>query len=148
VGETFWEPERLTVFLKVFFSVEFFNYYGDWSILYLKHITGMLNQMILCSRLHGSVNCAWYNCFLHNWRQVRAKVKWSRYRPGVAQRVGRGIAELFHERGTRRGWVVSSTPQPHFTPGKDPVPIVQEAGWALWAGLDGRKISNWRQVLR
>jgi len=26
--------------------------------------------------------------------------------------------------------VVSSTPRPHFTPGKDPVPIVQEAGWA------------------
>ena len=26
-------------------------------------------------------------------------------------------------------WVVSSTPQPHFTPGKDPVPILQEAGW-------------------
>jgi len=26
--------------------------------------------------------------------------------------------------------VVSSTPRPHFIPGKDPVPIVQEAGWA------------------
>jgi hypothetical protein len=43
---------------------------------------------------------------------------------------GRGAALLFHDRGTRRGWVVSSTPRPHFTPGKDPVPIVQEAGWA------------------
>jgi len=31
------------------------------------------------------------------------KVKYSRYRPGVAQRVGRGIALLFHDRGTRRG---------------------------------------------
>ena len=58
-----------------------------------------------------------------------SKVKWSRYRPGVAQRVGRGIALLFHDRGTRSGWVVSSTPRPHFTPGKDPVPILQEAGW-------------------
>jgi len=28
------------------------------------------------------------------------------------------------------GWVVSVTPRPHFTPGKDPVPIVQGAGWA------------------
>ena len=28
------------------------------------------------------------------------------------------------------GWVVSSTLPPHFTTGKDPVPIVQEAGWA------------------
>ena len=52
------------------------------------------------------------------------KAKWSRYRPGVAQRVGRGIALLFHDRGTRRGWVVSSTPRPHFTPGKDSVPIL------------------------
>jgi len=26
--------------------------------------------------------------------------------------------------------VVSSTPRPHFNPGKDTVPIVQEAGWA------------------
>jgi len=56
-------------------------------------------------------------------------VKWSRYRPGVAQRVGRAIALLFHDCGTTRGWVVSSTPRPHFTPGKDPVPILQEAGW-------------------
>ena len=31
------------------------------------------------------------------------KVKFSRYRPGVAQRVGTGIALLFHDRGTRRG---------------------------------------------
>jgi len=43
------------------------------------------------------------------------KVKWSRYRPGEAQRVGRGITLLFHDRGTRRGWVAS---------------ILQEAGWA------------------
>jgi len=72
---------------------------------------------------------------------VKVKVKWSRYRPGVAQRVGRGIAVLFHDRGTRRGWVVSSTPPPHSTPGKDTVPILQEAGWALgpvWTGGKSR----------
>ena len=33
----------------------------------------------------------------------KGKVKCSRYRPGVAQRVGRSIALLFHDRGTRRG---------------------------------------------
>ena len=38
--------------------------------------------------------------------------------------------------------MVSSTPRPHFTPRKDPVPIVQEAGWAPRAGLDGQKISS------
>ena len=33
--------------------------------------------------------------------------------------------------------MVSSTPRPHFTLGKDPVPIVQEAGWVpgpVWTG--------------
>ena len=72
---------------------------------------------------------------------IYIKVKWSRYRPGVAQRVGRGIALLFHDRGTRRGWVVSSTPRPHFTPGKEPVPILQEDGWApgpVWTGGKSR----------
>jgi len=37
--------------------------------------------------------------------------------------------------------VVSSTPRPHFTPGKDPVPILQEAGWAarpVWTGGKSR----------
>jgi len=41
--------------------------------------------------------------------------------------------------------VVSSTPQPHFTPAKDPVPIVQEAGWApgsVWTGGKSRKIPD------
>jgi len=31
------------------------------------------------------------------------KVKRSHYRPGVAQRVGRDIALLFNDRGSRRG---------------------------------------------
>ena len=62
----------------------------------------------------------------------RVKVKGSRYRPGVAQRVGRGVALLFHDCGTRRGRVLSSTPRPHFTPGKDPVPILQGTAVAQW----------------
>jgi len=72
-----------------------------------------------------------------NKQELKLKVKWSRYSPGVAQRVGWGVALLFHDRGTGREWVVSSTPRPHFTPGKDPVPTVQEAGWApgpVWTG--------------
>jgi len=76
---------------------------------------------------------------------VKSKVKWFRYRPGVAQRVGRCIALLFHARGTRRGWVVSSTPRPHFTPGKDPIPILQEAGWIpgpVWTGGNSRPHRN------
>ena len=37
--------------------------------------------------------------------------------------------------------MVSSTPRPHFTPGKDPVPILQEVGWApgpVWTGGKSR----------
>jgi len=73
--------------------------------------------------------------------KVKVKVKWSRYRPGVAQRVGRGLAVLFHDRGTRSEWVVSSTLRPFLTPGKEPVPIVQEAGWTpgpVWTGGKSR----------
>ena len=74
-------------------------------------------------------------------RCKKKKVKWSRYRPGVAQRVGMGIALLFHDRSPRRGWVVSSTPLLHFTPGKDLVCILQEAGWSpgpVWMGGKSR----------
>ena len=59
----------------------------------------------------------------------------------MAQRVGRGIALLFQGRGTRRGWVVSSTPRLYFTSWKDPVPIVQEAGWTpglVWTSRKSR----------
>ena len=75
---------------------------------------------------------------LQNIKNVKNPIK----DPGVAQRVGRGsIALLLHDRGTRRGRVVSSTPGPHFTPGKEPVPILQEAGWApepVWTGGKSR----------
>jgi len=73
--------------------------------------------------------------------KVKVKVKWTCYRPGVAQRVGSGIALLFHDHGTRRGWVVSSTPRPHFTPGKELEPVLQEAGWIpgpVWTGRKSR----------
>jgi len=35
--------------------------------------------------------------------------------------------------------MTNGTPRPLFTPGKDPVPIVQEAGWApgpVWTGAE------------
>jgi len=69
------------------------------------------------------------SCWDFKWL-LKKRIKCSRYRPGVVQRVGRGIAVLFHDRGTKRGWVVSSTPRPQFTPEKDQVPILQKAGWA------------------
>jgi hypothetical protein len=54
-------------------------------------------------------------------------------------RGSRGIALLFLDHGTIRGWGVSVTPRPLFTPGKDPILIVQEGGWApgqVWIGAE------------
>ena len=36
-------------------------------------------------------------------------------------------------------WVVNATPQPHYPRERDPIPIVQEAGWApgpVWTGAE------------
>ena len=49
------------------------------------------------------------------------------------------MALLFLDHGTRRGWGFSFTTRPHFTPGKDPVHIAQEAGWApgpVWTSAE------------
>ena len=54
-----------------------------------------------------------------------------------AQRVSRGIPLFFLKLGTRWGWVVKATPRPIYPREADPVPIVQEAGWApgfVWMG--------------
>ena len=95
-------------------------------------------QHTITSRLHATtIYCA----IAGTYGYIKLKVKWFHYRPGVAQRLGRGIALLFHDHGTWRGWVVSSRPRPHFTLGKDPVPILQEAGWApqpVWTGGKSR----------
>ena len=57
----------------------------------------------------------------------------------TVHRGSRSIALLFHDHGTRRGWGVSVTPRPLFTPGRDPVSIVLETGWApgpVWTGAE------------
>ena len=51
-------------------------------------------------RYTNGENCSGY-CLIHYW--INVKVKVSRYRPGVAQKVGRCIALLFRDHGTRRG---------------------------------------------
>ena len=57
----------------------------------------------------------------------------------TAHRRSRRIDLPFHDHGTRRGWGVSVTPRPLFTPGKVPVFIVQESEWApglVWTGVE------------
>jgi len=82
-----------------------------------------------------------YMYTIMNQVKVKVKVKCSRYKPSVAQRVGRGTALLFHDRGTRRGeWSAAcpgrtlpqERPGTHFT-----------GGWVgLRAHLDRQKISS------
>ena len=72
---------------------------------------------------------------IYIYTYIKVKVKWSRYRPGVAQRVGRGIALLFRDRGSRRGWVVSSMPRPTLPPGKTRCPFYRRLGGPQgWSG--------------
>ena len=59
----------------------------------------------------------------------------------MGHRGSRGIALLFLDHGTRSGWGLSVTPRPPFTPGKDPVPIVQYIGWPQDQAGQVRKIS-------
>ena len=57
----------------------------------------------------------------------------------AAHRGSRDIALLFLDHDTKRAWGVSVTPPPLFIPGNDPVPIVQEGGWApgpVWTGAE------------
>ena len=61
----------------------------------------------------------------------------------MTQRVGKDIDLLFHDLGTRWRWVGQPHAPAASTPGKDPVPIVQEAGWApgpVWTG--GKTVPN------
>ena len=71
-------------------------------------------QLSECDREASTMRWSWSirSCCAMD---IYIKVKWCHYRPGVSQKVGRGIALLFHDHGIRRGWVVSITPRPHFT---------------------------------
>jgi hypothetical protein len=75
-------------------------------------------------------------CEFSNFLKFKVKVKFTLKRATKAQGGSRDIYTLSLTSALNRGrW---STPRPGcFTPRKDPVPIVLEAGWAPRAGLDG-----------
>ena len=58
-----------------------------------------------------------------------------------AQRVGRGIALLLHDRGTRSQWS-AARPGCTLPSGKTRYPFLQEAGWAPGPVWTGGKISS------
>jgi hypothetical protein len=61
--------------------------------------------VIWCHVCHPEVFNTYINRQIakHNKTLLKVKVKWFRYRPGVAQGVCTFTALLFHDRGTRRG---------------------------------------------
>jgi len=70
---------------------------------------------------------------------IKRFLKYVRIGNVVSSRGSRGVAPPFRDYGTRRGLEVSVTPRPLFTPGKNPVSIVQEAGLApgpVWTGAE------------
>jgi hypothetical protein len=60
--------------------------------------------------------------------KVKVKVKFSCYRPVLAQKVDRGIALLFHDRGTRRGEWSAARPGRTLPPGKSQYPLCRRLG--------------------
>ena len=106
-----------------------------------------LQEMISCGLVIKHVHTNIYMSYFGRlWRYGRLKCVTEGKKGKVcpctgrtAHRGSRGIALPFHDHSTRRGLVVSFKPQPLFTPGKNPVPIVQEAGWApgpVWTGVE------------
>jgi len=135
---TTWLPTCVKVKQYVYRPGETLRVLGVWSYQIAKQSTHEGGKVVSPTQ-HPPLPYSWYSFMLRGWSDL-CKVKWSRYRPGVAQRVGRGIALL-----SRRRWVVSSTPRPHFTSGKDPVTILQEAGWApgpVWTSGKSRPYRN------
>jgi len=106
------------------------------------------------SRHDGSQDCIAIN--LLTWLAFAVTLKWFWFDPNhyheyivhpctgrTAYRESRGTALPFLDHGTWRGWEVSLTPRPLFTPGKDSVPIVPPVGLGGPQGRSGkvRKIS-------
>jgi len=114
---------------------------------YVRHHQGEITYLVLqttcCDAAIVQSNCnSWfviykrYNFAFTEVTKYIYKGKVIPLQPGVAQRVGRGIALLFHDHGTRRGWVDSPTPRPHFTPGKNRYPFYRRLGGSQ--GRSGR----------
>jgi hypothetical protein len=126
---------------------------GSWLIEHTEYVTSAQTLLQLdsgfCLEICGSRRSFYQRAFYISSSEVsvsyKEKVKCTlvqalRLCTGhMAHRGSRGIALPFLDHGTRRGWGVSVTPRPLFTPRKDSVPIVQEAGWApglVWIGAE------------
>ena len=104
----------------------------------------------LQSRNPWTVDKEVVNCFIVKVVEVKCTlVQALRLCTGrTAHRRIRGIALFFLDHDTRRGWGVSVTIRPFFTPGKDTVLIVEEAGCAqgpVWTGAENLAL-HWDSI--
>ena len=63
----------------------------------------------------------------------------------MAQKLGTGVALLSMTAGIERGEWSAARPARNLPPGKNPLPILQEAGWApgpVWTGRKSRPHRN------
>jgi len=97
--------------LSLFFPCVASHSYSSWYIHQVQ-VTCLMKQLRSTYALAGIAVLNVFDKIL----SIGSKkmIKWSRYRCGAVQMVGRGIALLFHDCGTRRGWVSigSSTTYP------------------------------------
>jgi hypothetical protein len=109
---------------STFWRIEYTSYFGPeyhhfifrfWSTTQESGSYGHVCQLSILNPFNLKFN----NSFL---------VKWSRYRPGVAQSVGRGIALLFHDRGTRGGEWSAARPGRTLSSGKTRYPFYWRLG--------------------
>jgi hypothetical protein len=112
-------------------------------LLLPENIRNWRSKIILC-RGNGIWQQNTGNCAVRNFYCLSCSERYKKWlvspflQATKALRESRGIALLcFIDLGTRSGWRFSVTPRPLSTPGKDPVSIVQEAGWTpapVWTG--------------
>ena len=72
--------------------------------------------------------CVYICIYIYIYIYMLKKLKCSRYRSGIAQRMGRGIALLFHDRGTGRGEWSAARPGRNLPPGKTRYPLYRRLG--------------------
>jgi hypothetical protein len=113
-----------------------FHYVGWWLGRHDCRKTGVLYKTGLLQWFKTWLNDIYFKLVF------KGTVKWwSPYRVGFALFTSHEGPTLFLDLGTRRGWGVSVTPRPLSTPEKDPVHIVQEAGWPQGRSGQVRKVS-------
>ena len=103
--------------------------------------------MIFAQRLETIQICSIHRALIRCIIIQNDSKRWTKFRTSLTVQLSLSfLITLYIRRPTNSLWFCGCTPRSHFTPGKEPVPILQEAGWAPRTGLDGRKISSPRGV--